>query len=110
MKKSPLILRERKKKLFNIVLFVPALLACFSNYFTLIYPGYYFEFSFSFDLLLAILLSFCVAFNEEYFFRMIIIDNLDAKERPFVKVIISASFFGVLFAVIYFSSYEVVYF
>lgn len=106
LKKSPLKFKERTYNRFYMILFIPVFILCFSNYFNLFSPDHHLEFSFSIDLLLAILLSFCVAFNEEYLFRSVIIDNIEASEKPIVKIIISASIFGISHITYFISSFN----
>ncbi|MCR5309630.1 MAG: CPBP family intramembrane metalloprotease [Bacilli bacterium] len=69
-------------------------------------PENSYNFTFSFDLLLKILLSLCVAINEEYIFRMILIDNLDDSEKPMIKIIIAASIFAACHLTHFFSSFN----
>ena len=106
LKKSPLKIKEKTANKENMVWFIPAFIICFSNFFNLFVEGNTFAFSFSIDFLLQIFLSFCIAFNEEYIFRMLIIDNLDESEKPIVKVIISASIFGACHLTHFFSSFN----
>ena len=106
LKKSPLKFKERTYNRFNMILFIPVFVLCFSNFFNLLNPNNYFEFIFSINFLLGILLSFCVAFNEEYLFRSIIIDNIENSEKPFVKVIISASIFAACHLTSFFSTFN----
>lgn len=106
LKKSPLKFKERTYNRFNMILFIPVFVLCFSNFFNLLNPSNRFEFSFSINLLLSILLSFCVAFNEEYLFRSVIIDNIENSEIPFVKIIISASIFAACHLTTFFSTFN----
>lgn len=106
LKKSPLTFKERTYNRFNMILFIPVFILCFSNFFNLLNPSSYLEFAFSIELLLKIALSFCVAFNEEYLFRCVIIDNLDTSEKPIVKIIISASIFAACHLTVFFSTFN----
>lgn len=106
LKKSPLKFKERTYNRFNMVLFIPVFILCFSNFFNLLNPANYFDFNFSINLLLSILLSFCVAFNEEYLFRSVIIDNIENSEKLFVKIIISASIFAACHLTTFFSTFN----
>ena len=106
LKKSPLRFKERTYNRNNMILFIPVFVLCFSNFFNLINPNNSFDFYFSFDLPLKILLSFCIAFNEEYLFRSVIIDNIEAGEKPIVKVIISASIFAACHLTVFFSTFN----
>lgn len=106
LKKSPLKFKERTYNRRNMFFFIPVFVLCFSNFFNLLNPANYIKFSFSIDLVLLIVLSFCVAFNEEYLFRSVIIDNLDSSEKPIVKVIISASIFAACHLTVFFSSFN----
>lgn len=106
LKKSPLKFKERTYNRTNMIFFIPVFILCFSNFFNLLNPDNYLNFTFSINLLLAILLSFCVAFNEEYLFRSVIIDNIESSEKPIVKVIISASIFAACHLTVFFSSFN----
>lgn len=106
LKKSPLKFKDRKHNKTNILLFIPVFLLCFSNYFTLFHPDIYFAFDFDFTIFLKIVLSLCVAFNEEYIFRMILIDNLDDSEKPIIKIIIAASIFAAAHLTHFFSTFN----
>jgi hypothetical protein len=106
LKKSPLKLKEKVVDKQMMLWFIPVFLVCFSNYFNLFVEGNYYSFSFSLKLVAALTLSFFVAFNEEYIFRMVIIDNLDDSEKPIVKVVISAAIFGVCHLTHFFSSFN----
>lgn len=109
LKKSPLKIKKKKIIPETAVLFIPTFIACFSNFFCLFDPYITIHPEFSVNLLLMIFLSFCIAFNEEYIFRMIIIDNLDKNEKPIVKVLISASVFAVCHLVHFFSTFNPIY-
>ncbi len=106
LKKSPLKFKERTYNRTNMIFFIPVFILCFSNFFNLLNPANYIEFSFSVDLALALTLSFCVAFNEEYLFRSIIIDNIESSEKPIVKVVISASIFAACHLTSFFSTFN----
>ena len=106
LKKSPLKFKERTYNRTNMIFFIPVFILCFSNFFNLLNPANYIEFSFSIDLVLALALSFCVAFNEEYLFRSVIIDNIESSEKPIVKVVISASIFAACHLTVFFSTFN----
>lgn len=106
LKKSPLNFKERQYNRLNMILFIPVFILCFSNFFNLLNPSVTFNFSWSLELSLSIPLCFCVAFNEEYLFRCVIIDNLDSSEKPIVKIIISASIFAACHLTSFFSTFN----
>ena len=107
LKKSPLKLKERTPKYKNVAWFLPVFLICFSNIFNLLNPENVLLFKHSIIYyVLIVALSFCVAFNEEFIFRVIIIDNLDESEQTIVKVIISASIFAACHLTHFFSTFD----
>ena len=93
LKKSPLSKDVQKKNSISIVWFIPLFIVCFSNFFCLIDKNNSVVFSFDIDLIFAIMLSLFIAYNEEYIFRMLLIDNLNT-DKPIMKILISSTIFA----------------
>lgn len=91
-KKTNLSLKTNKTNLVWILLLIPTLTICFSNYFTLFFVDSL-TFSINKYLWLSIILNLLIALNEEFIFRLIFINNLE--DRPnYYKLLMSAIVFG----------------
>lgn len=94
LKKSPLKKSAEKKSSKEFIAFLPLFIICFSNFFCLLIPESNIAFSFSFPLLLEIVLSILIAWNEEYIFRLLLINNLDESKTTLYKILISSCIFA----------------
>lgn len=106
LKNSPL---KVKKKFFNsknVIWFVPAFLVCFSNFFCLLDPSNTFAFKYDKALPFDIVLTILLIINEECIFRVLIIDNIEKKEKPIVKVLLSAAIFSLCHLTQFFSTFN----
>lgn len=106
LKKSPLNKDNPQPNKQIIPWFIPLIFVCFSNFFCLFCTDNTFEFSFSVILMLSIVLSVAVAFNEELIFRLILINNLDKYDKPMIKVLISSTVFGLCHITHFLSSFN----
>ncbi|MCQ2087189.1 MAG: CPBP family intramembrane metalloprotease [Bacilli bacterium] len=93
-RKSSLKLETKTHNSKNILYFLPAFLICFSNFFTLFDPNNSLTFSFDFVLILQIVFSILVAFNEEIIFRALLLGNLYEDKKPLVRIVIAAGIFA----------------
>ena len=106
LRKSPLKVSIKKTNSKNVILFIPLVIVCFSNFFCLLMPESKLILSFNFQLLLDIFLSVAIAWNEEYIFRLILIDNLDSGNDSFKNILISSAIFALCHITHFLSSFN----
>ena len=94
VRKSELKLNVNAHNRKNIIWFIPTFVICFSNFFTLFDVNNSLTPSFSVLLLVRIILSISVAFNEELIFRVLLQGNMKEDRNPIIKILISSAIFG----------------
>lgn len=78
----------------NSLLLIPTLVVCFSNLTNLLVAKETIQVLVNIDLFLRTLLTILIVVNEEIIFRLILINNLEIKNK-FLVILISAGVFGV---------------
>lgn len=105
-RKSEFKINNLEQRQRNSYYFLPIFLICFSNFFCLFDPNNSVKLSFDIVLVLNILLSVCVAFNEEIIFRAILLGNLDEKRHPLIRILIASGIFAACHLTHFISSFD----
>lgn len=92
--KTELDYKDGKINIVNTLLLIPALMVCFSNLTNLLIAKETIRVIVNLDFFLRILLAIFIVVNEEIVFRLILINNLEIKNKLLV-ILISAGVFGV---------------
>lgn len=92
--KTKLNHQDGKINIINTLLLIPALAVCFSNFANLAIANQKIAIPVNTDLFLSIVLTIFIVINEELLFRLILINNLEIKNK-FLVILLSAGIFGV---------------
>lgn len=96
-----------KKSDYKVILwFLPLIIVCFSNFFCLFDKESSITYSFSLKMFLDICLSIFIAWNEEYIFRLLLINNFDKQKSPLFKIFVSSSIFALCHLTHFLSSFN----
>lgn len=93
-KKSTELELNKKMPRISWLFFMPCVIACLSNFLYFVFVPADFGASFSSVLIPQVFLYVIVAFNEEFLFRVLFINNSEIK-KPIFIILISAAIFGI---------------
>ena len=92
--KTKLNHQDGKINVVNTILLIPTLAVCFSNFTNLLIANGSSVIPVNTDLFLSIVLTMFIVINEELLFRLILINNLEIKNK-FLVILLSAGIFGI---------------
>ena len=96
-----LLIKKRNWK--NVLILLPTIITAASNFLYLAFVPTDFNISYSSEIILKILLTIFVVLNEEFIFRLILINNLDNASN-WKKILISAGVFAASHLTVFISS------
>ena len=106
LKKSQLICEKKECNSKLIPLFIPIFLVCFSNFFCLFDSANSLCLDINFESILRIVLSICVAFNEEVIFRTLLLNNMNKESPSLFRIVLSSAIFAACHLTHFFSSFN----
>ena len=104
--KTDFDLKLQKRNLKLALILLPTIIVVSSNFFYLIFVRTDIKISYSSEILLKILLTIFVVLNEEFIFRLILINNINDCSN-WKKILISASLFGLCHLTTFLSTFNV---